>query len=99
MSAPITPTQSPKINPQSNVIFANLLCFSAIFLWAIGFPAAEVLLESWGALAMMLTRLTLSISVLMSVWIYLEGWTAVKNTQWRAPMKVRSIGFGFGSCT
>ena len=33
----------------------------------------------------------------MSVWVYLEGWNAVRNTQWRAPMKVGSIGFGFGA--
>ena len=26
----------------------NFACFSAMFLWAFGFPAAEVLLESWG---------------------------------------------------
>jgi len=110
MSAPIiTPPQSPNSlsqgssqnsshkQPQPSPLFANLLCFSAIFLWAIGFPAAEVLLETWGALAMMLSRLTLSILVLMSVWIYLEGWTAVKNTQWLVPMKVGSIGFGFGA--
>ena len=113
MSAPIIPIQSPnplsqgfsrgssqrppQPPPQSGPLFANLLCFSAVFLWAIGFPAAEVLLETWGALAMMLTRLTLSISVLMSVWVYLEGWNAVRNTQWRAPMKVGSIGFGFGA--
>jgi len=102
MSAPIIPIQSSKLPPQqlsqqSNPLFANLLCFSAIFLWAIGFPAAEVLLETWGALAMMLTRLTLSISVLMSVWIYLEGWASVKNAQWREPMKVGSIGFGLGA--
>lgn len=97
MSAPIPSTQLPNINPPSGPIVANLLCFSAIFLWAIGFPAAEVLLETWGALAMMMTRLTLSIIVLMSVWIYLEGWLAIKNTQWLAPMKVGAIGFGFGA--
>jgi len=97
MSTPIVPNQLPQSDPASGAIAANLLCFSAIFLWAIGFPAAEVLLETWGALAMMLTRLTLSIAVLMSVWIYLEGWSAVKNTQWRAPMKVGSIGFGAGA--
>jgi len=97
MSTPIIPNRLPQSELPSGSIAANLLCFSAIFLWAIGFPAAEVLLETWGALAMMLTRLSLSIAVLMSVWIYIEGWTAVKNTEWRAPMKVGSIGFGFGA--
>ena len=94
MSAPITPIQTP---PQSNSLTANFLCFSAIFFWAIGFPAAEVLLETWGALALMLIRSTLSILVLMIAWIYLEGWTAVKNAQWLAPMRVGAIGFGLGA--
>lgn len=96
MSAPIPTSQVPTTQP-SNPVVANLLCFSAIFLWALGFPAAEVLLETWGALAMMLVRLSLSLLVLMSVWIYLEGWTAIKNTEWRAPMKVGTIGFGVGA--
>ena len=30
----------------------NFACFSAMFLWAFGFPAAEVLLESWGSLTL-----------------------------------------------
>lgn len=101
MSAPIAPTQSSKIlstpPPQSSPLSANLLCFGAMFFWAIGFPAAEVLLETWGAIAMMVVRLTLSTLVLMTIWIYLEGWDVVKNTQWRTPMKVGSIGFGIGS--
>jgi len=97
MSAPISPIQLPKVDPPSGSIKANLLCFSSIFLWALGFPAAEVLLESWGALALVLARLSLSALVLMSVWIYLEGWTGVKNTKWRAPLKVGAIGFGFGT--
>lgn len=93
MSAPISVHSSQKPNP----IAGNLLCFSAIFLWAIGFPAAEVLLDSWGAIAMMLVRLSLSVLVLISVWIYLEGWHSVINTQWRAPMKIGAIGFGLGA--
>ena len=97
MSAPIPTIQPPNIVPSSNAVAANLLCFSAIFLWALGFPAAEVLLDTWGALAMMFTRLTLSILVLMTVWIYLEGWSAIINTEWRAPLKVGMVGFGVGA--
>ena len=97
MSAPITPTQSPIPAPQPNTIVANLLCFSAMFFWAIGFPAAEVLLETWGAVTIMVTRLTLSTILLLALWVYQEGWHTVKNSQWLVPMKVGAIGFGVGS--
>lgn len=97
MSAPLTPAQLPSVEPPSNAIKANLLCFASVFMWALGFPAAEVLLESWGALALVLVRLSLSALVLLSVWIYLEGWDSVKNSQWLAPIKVGAIGFGLGS--
>jgi len=97
MSTPLSPAPLPNVEPPSSTIKANLLCFGSVFLWALGFPAAEVLLETWGALALVLARLSLSALVLMSVWVYLEGWDAVKDSEWRAPIKVGAIGFGFGS--
>ena len=97
MSAPVSTTQIPKASPPTGAIKANLLCFSSIFLWALGFPAAEVLLETWGALALVLVRLTLSAFVLLTIWIYLEGWNSVKNCEWLSPLRVGAIGFGIGT--
>ena len=33
-------------------LVSNIACFGAMLFWAIGFPATEVLLDSWGALTM-----------------------------------------------
>ena len=42
----------------------NFACFSAMFLWAIGFPAVEVLLESWGSLTLVFLRFFITAIIL-----------------------------------
>ena len=68
----------------------NFACFSAMFLWAFGFPAAEVLLESWGSLILVFFRFFVTILILIPFWIFMEG---IKVFQ-KAPL-VKSIITGF----
>ena len=68
----------------------NFACFSAMFLWAFGFPAAEVLLESWGSLTLVFFRFFVTILILIPFWIFMEG---IKVFQ-KAPL-VKSIITGF----
>ena len=76
---------------------ANLLCFCAMIMWAVGFPAAEILLESWGAISLLFIRILLSVIMLMVVWILSDGWQRVINSPWLGGMKVGAVGFGFGA--
>ena len=68
----------------------NFACFLAMFLWAFGFPAAEVLLESWGSFILVLLRFFITILILIPFWIFMEG---IKVFQ-KAPL-VKSIITGF----
>lgn len=41
----------------------------SIALFAMGFPAAEVLLQSWGAISLIAVRIVLGCALLVPVWI------------------------------
>jgi drug/metabolite transporter (DMT)-like permease len=68
-----------------------------MIMWAVGFPAAEILLQSWGAVSLVLVRQILSVGALLICWIIADGWVRVLNAPWRRGISVGSIGFGFGA--
>ena len=82
---------------RTGILTANVYCFIAMVLWASGFPAAELLLESWGAIALQCMRLVLSVSILVFAWIYRDGWRVIKLVSWGRAIFVGGIGFGIGA--
>ena len=75
---------------------ANLSCFIAMFLWALGFVAAENLFNSWGALAMLSARLVISASFLLVWWGIKEGKSAIFSAPWKKGIVIGSVGWGIG---
>ena len=72
-----------------NRLFAgNSLALVSIFLLAAGFPAAEVLLETWHPVTLMFFRLVLAVSTLVMIWIFLEGLSAVLKAPWLKGIKL-----------
>jgi len=55
------------------IITANLACFLAMFMWAFAFPASEVLLQSWGIVALLLARTVLAVGTLTIIWLWIDG--------------------------
>ena len=82
-----------KDNPYIN----NLACFSAMFLWAIGFPAAEILLDSWGALTLVFFRFFITVILLIPFWIFLEGIDTFLNSPITNGLRIGFIGWGLGA--
>ena len=68
---------------QPTVLSANLSCFAAIFLWAMGFIAAEKLFDSWGAIAMLSTRMVISMTFLILWWGITENWKQIYLAPWK----------------
>ena len=87
------------INSQSSpsVITANIACFMAMLMWAVGFPSGEILLETWGAISLLSVRMLLAVGLLMVFWIVSEGMPTVLAAPWGGGVKVGGIGFGFGA--
>ena len=76
---------------------ANLACFMAMVMWAVGFLAAEVMLQSWGVISIIAIRMVLSVSVLLLLWVLSDGWLRVCAAPWWRGLGVGGIGLGFGS--
>jgi drug/metabolite transporter (DMT)-like permease len=87
------------VAPQFNALKSNLLCFSAMLMWAFAFPIAEVLLESWGTIALVLVRQLIGVGALFFFWLWIDGKRAVYCADWRRGIGVGGIGFGLGSMT
>jgi drug/metabolite transporter (DMT)-like permease len=88
---------SPKKSSQPNAILANCACFGAMAMWAVGFPAAEILLQSWGALSLNALRQLLAVGCLLIFWLAADGWMSIYNARWLKGTLVGGIGFGIGS--
>ena len=81
----------------NRLVTGNALAFIAIFLFAAGFPAAEVLLEIWHPITLMFFRLLLAVSTLVIIWILIEGLPSVLKAPWLKGIKIGLLGFGLGT--
>ena len=57
----------------NRLIAGNSLALISIFLFAAGFPAAEVLLDIWHPITLMFFRIILAVSTLVLIWALIEG--------------------------
>ena len=81
----------------NSLIAGNSLALISIFLFAAGFPAAEVLLEVWHPITLMFCRLILAVATLVTLWIFMEGLTQVLHAPWLKGIKIGILGFGLGA--
>ncbi len=94
---------SSKANPLTvsppGVFASNLTCFSAMVMWSFAFPIAELMLQSWGTVALVLARQLIAVSALFLAWLYIDGIARVLAADWFGGFRVGGIGFGLGSMT
>ncbi|MES0862171.1 DMT family transporter [Ruegeria sp. SCPT10] len=74
----------------------NGLAVVSMLTWAAGFPAAEVLLQSWPPVALFAARVALAVVVMVPIWIWLDGPARVLNARWGRAVFVGAFGFGGG---
>ena len=68
-------------------------------MWSFAFPIAEVMLESWGTVTLVLARQLIAVMALFTAWIWLDGWRVARDANWRLGVGVGGLGFGLGSIT
>ncbi len=79
-------------------VTANIACFMSILMWSITFPAGEVLLETWGSLALLSARMGPAVIAMVVIWALVESPRAVLQAPWlRGGIFVGGLGFGIGS--
>jgi len=81
----------------NRLVAGNSLALISIFLFAAGFPAAEVLLDIWHPITLMFFRLILAVSTLVFLWALIEGVSSVLKAPWLKGIKIGLLGFGLGT--
>lgn len=81
---------------RGSVLSGNGLAVASMLTWAAGFPAAEVLLQTWPPVALFAARLGLAVLVMVPIWLIFDGPRRVMNARWMRAMVVGGIGLGLG---
>jgi drug/metabolite transporter (DMT)-like permease len=88
----------PPVLPGGRPVFAgNLYGVASMVVWATGFPAADILLDSWNPLALIAARFLLAVTLLIPLWIVLDGPRMVLGARWGRGTFVGCLSFGVGA--
>lgn len=77
-----------------SAVSGNGLAVASMLTWAAGFPAAEVLLQTWPPITLLLARLALAVLVMVPVWVLMDGPARVLRARWGHAM---FVGAALGS--
>lgn len=81
---------------KATAMSGNGLAVASMLTWAAGFPAAEILLQTWPPLTLIVARLALAIAVMIPLWLLIDGPSRVARARWRRAIVVGGLGFGLG---
>ena len=81
----------------SEIIKSNVILVVAISIFALGFPAAEFLLDDWDVVTVIAVRNVFAFVLLFIIWIALEGSGVLRTANWIKGFWIGGIGFGIGS--
>lgn len=93
----MTRLPQPAADPAPRIATGNALAVASMVAWAAGFPAAEMLLDTWHPVAITAGRMALAVAVLLPLWIALDGWKAVASAHWGWGLPMGGLAFGGGA--
>lgn len=82
---------------RKSVLSGNAMGVASMLMWSAGFPAADILLDTWPPLALITARFVLALALLIPLWIAIDGWRIVRHAHWARGSVVGAIGFGLGA--
>ena len=85
------------IHEDYEIIKSNAILVAAISIFALGFPAAEYLLDDWDVVTVITVRNVFAFILLFFIWIVFEGSAVVRSANWIKGFWIGGIGFGIGS--
>lgn len=81
---------------RQSTLSGNGLAVASMLTWAAGFPAAEILLQTWPPVALLTARLMLAVAVMVPIWLWIDGTNTVLLARWGHAMRVGGFGLGLG---
>ncbi len=79
-------------------VYSNFFCVSAMVLWALGFPAKDVLLLTFDPIFVYALGLLLASLIALIIWIAYEGYIDLKSFPTFKCLLYGGFGFGAGGC-
>ena len=76
---------------------ANVLCMLSMLIWAVGLPAADLLLGPVPALPLTAARMVMAALFLLPLWWLAEGGQALRSAHWGKGILVGGVGLGLGA--
>ena len=76
---------------------ANLMCMMSMLVWAVGLPAADLLIGPVPALQLTAARMAMAAVCLLPLWWWLEGGTVLRGANWGRGLWIGGISIGLGA--
>lgn len=76
---------------------ANALCLLSMLVWAMGLPAADMLIGSVPPLLLTAARMAVAATVMLPVWFLLDGRAAVRGAAWGRGILIGGGTLGLGA--
>jgi drug/metabolite transporter (DMT)-like permease len=76
---------------------ANLLCMMSMLVWAVGLPAADLLIGPVPPLQLTAARMAMATVCLLPVWWWLEGGAVLRAARWWRGVWIGGISIGLGA--
>ncbi len=77
--------------PPQGLMAANLICMGSMLIWAIGLPAADLIIPLLPAEQLNLLRMGLAALALLPFWFLADGAAAVRGAHWGRGIAVGSL--------
>lgn len=87
----------PGLSHRRTAASGNALAVASMLTWAAGFPAAEILLQNWPPLTLIVARTAIALLALFPVWLWYDGPSRILNARWKHAIFVGGTGFGLGT--
>ena len=84
-------------NTHHRPAMANLMCMMSMLVWAVGLPAADLLIGPVPPLQLTAARMAMATVCLLPVWWWLEGAAVLRAARWWRGVWIGGISIGLGA--
>ena len=88
---------SLSVAPPRSALAANMLCLLSMVIWALGLPAAQLVIPLIPPITLTALRALLAAAVLIPLWIVIEGTRPILTANWGRGILIGGVCIGFGA--
>lgn len=85
------------LNTHHRPAMANLMCMMSMLVWAVGLPAADLLIGPVPPLQLTAARMAMATVCLLPIWWWLEGGAVLRTANWGRGVWIGGVSIGLGA--